>query len=104
LLSHAAHARLIITLEDHVITGGFGSAVVEAVSDAGLGVAIERLGWPDTFVGHGSSQAILREAHGLSQACLLARVRRRLASLHKAIAPAVAGAATQAAQSQPVVA
>ncbi len=104
LLRQAGRARLIVTLEDHVITGGFGSAVVEAVSDSGLSVAVERLGWPDTFIGHGSSQAALREEHGLSPVCLLARIRRRVAALGGIAPPtAVAASAPQVTQPQTVV-
>ncbi len=86
LLRHAGKARLIVTLEDHVATGGFGTAVLEALSDADLSVPIERLGWPDAFIGHGSSQASLREAHGLSPASMLARVRQRLTAITKSAA------------------
>lgn len=86
LLRHAGKARLIVTLEDHVATGGFGTAVLEALSDAGLSVPLERLGWPDAFIGHGSSQAALREAHGLSPASMLARVRQRLTAITKSVA------------------
>ena len=86
LLRHAGKARLIVTLEDHVATGGFGTAVLEALSDADLSVPIERLGWPDAFIGHGSSQAALREAHGLSPASMLARVRQRLTAITKSAA------------------
>jgi deoxyxylulose-5-phosphate synthase len=53
-------------MEDHVVAGGFGSAVLEALHDADCPVAVERLGWPDKFVEHGSSQEILRAAYGLS--------------------------------------
>lgn len=79
LLDQAAKARLIVTLEDGVVTGGFGSGVLEIISAAGLGVPVERLGWPDVFVDHGSSVAELRALHGLAPADLLARIRHRLA-------------------------
>lgn len=86
LLRNAGKARLIVTLEDHVATGGFGTAVLEALSDAGLSVPLERFGWPDVFIGHGSSQASLREAHGLSPSNMLARVRQRLTAITKSAA------------------
>jgi 1-deoxy-D-xylulose-5-phosphate synthase len=57
---------LIVTLEDHVLTGGFGSSVLEALQEAGCPAAVERIGWPDRFVEHGSSVEALRAAHGLS--------------------------------------
>jgi 1-deoxy-D-xylulose-5-phosphate synthase len=83
LLRHAGKARLIVTMEDHVITGGFGTAVLETLASAGSTVAVERIGWPDAFIGHGSSLAALRDSHGLSAVCLPARIRGRLAAIPK---------------------
>ena len=77
LLEHAGGVRLIVTMEDHVLTGGFGAAVVEALQAACSPAAVERIGWPDTFVEHGSSQDILRAAHGLSPDAMLQRVMHR---------------------------
>jgi 1-deoxy-D-xylulose-5-phosphate synthase len=56
----------IVTVEENVRQGGFGSAVLEALNDAGLsGVAIERIGLPDAFVEHGP-QVLLRAQYGLN--------------------------------------
>ncbi len=66
LLRQAAATSLIVTMEDHVLTGGFGSAVLEALQEAGSSTAVERIGWPDKFVEHGSTPEILRAAFGLS--------------------------------------
>ncbi len=88
LLAQAADARLVVTLEDAVATGGFGSAVLETLSEAGAATPVERIGWPDTFVGHASSVAELRAQHGLAPAQMLARVRARLGLAAKA--PALA--------------
>jgi 1-deoxy-D-xylulose-5-phosphate synthase len=66
LLSHAAVIPLIVTLEDHVLTGGFGSSVLEALQEADCPAAVERIGWPDKFVEHGSNVESLRSAYGLS--------------------------------------
>ncbi|TAG31691.1 MAG: 1-deoxy-D-xylulose-5-phosphate synthase, partial [Verrucomicrobia bacterium] len=79
LASQAADARLIVTIEDGVLTGGFGTGVLTALSDANLSTPVERIGWPDEFIGHGSSVAELRAAHQLSPAQMLARIRTRLA-------------------------
>ncbi len=79
LLDHARTTRLIVTLEDNVAMGGFGSAVLEALSDAGVAAPVERIAWPDTFVGHGSSVDILRAAHGLDPETLFRRLAARLA-------------------------
>jgi len=49
----------IITVEDHVIAGGFGSAVVEMLADEGLtGVEVRRLGVPDRFIPHGTQDEL----------------------------------------------
>src|SRR3984957_14943869 len=63
LLSQAAVVPLIVTLEDHVLAGGFGSSVLEALQEAECTAAVERIGWPDRFVEHGSSGEGPRAAH-----------------------------------------
>ncbi|HOG94130.1 MAG TPA: transketolase C-terminal domain-containing protein, partial [Opitutaceae bacterium] len=77
LLQHAAATRLIVTLEDHTIVGGFGSAVIEAVQEAGATTPVERIGWPDKFVEHGNSVDTLRAAYGLAHDDLYRRVLTR---------------------------
>jgi len=46
--------RQIITIEDGVIQGGFGSAVLEFMSDNNYTVQVKRLGIPDNFIEHGT--------------------------------------------------
>jgi len=81
LLSHAACIPLLVTMEDHVVAGGFGSAVLEALHESDCPAAVERLGWPDKFVEHGSSVDILRAAYGLSPDALFRRVVGRWRNL-----------------------
>ena len=81
LLSQAAGIPLIVTLEDHVLSGGFGSCVLEALQDADCPAAVERIGWPDRFIDHGSSVEALRAAHGLSRDDLHRRVLGRWRNL-----------------------
>jgi len=81
LLSHAACIPLLVTLEDHVLAGGFGSAVLEVVQEGDCPCAVERLGWPDRFVEHGSNVEVLRAAHGLAPADLHRRVLARWGNL-----------------------
>jgi 1-deoxy-D-xylulose-5-phosphate synthase len=51
----AESAQLIVTLEDGVITGGFGSAVSEAIQDIGKpNITVKRIGLPDSYVEHGT--------------------------------------------------
>lgn len=65
LTRQARRAQLLVTLEDHVLTGGFGSAVLEALDEAGIQLPTLRLGWPDGFIPHGSSESGLRRQFGL---------------------------------------
>ncbi len=55
----------IVTFEDHVLMGGFGSAVAEALSDMNLNVPVVRVGWPDRFIEHGKVDQ-LRARYGVS--------------------------------------
>jgi len=81
LLSHAACIPLLVTLEDHAVTGGFGSAVLEALQEANCATAVERIGWPDKFVEHGNNVETLRAAYGLSSDDLYRRVLGRWRNL-----------------------
>ena len=67
LRKHAAKARMIATLENGVIVGGFGSGVEECVHAEGLVAKVVKLGWPDEVVPHGSKEDLLKE-YGLDAA------------------------------------
>ena len=68
---------LLITMEDHVLAGGFGSAVLETLNAQQIDVPVVRVGWPDEFIEHGKVEA-LRAKHGLTAEAALARVRPML--------------------------
>ncbi|MBG0858391.1 MAG: 1-deoxy-D-xylulose-5-phosphate synthase [Bacteroidales bacterium] len=51
----------IITVEDGILKGGFGSAVVEFMADNGYSAEIRRLGIPDYFVEQGTQEELIRE-------------------------------------------
>jgi 1-deoxy-D-xylulose-5-phosphate synthase len=54
-----ARVPRLITVEDHVVAGGFGSAVIELLADEGLsGVEVKRLGVPDRFIPHGTQDEL----------------------------------------------
>ena len=53
------------------------TAVLEVLQEANCPTAVERIGWPDKFVEHGSSVEILRAAHGLAPDDLYRRVLDR---------------------------
>nr|HID58083.1 1-deoxy-D-xylulose-5-phosphate synthase [Desulfobacterales bacterium] len=68
----------IVTVEENVVHGGFGSAVSESLSDAGIpNLRILRLGIPDLFVEHGA-QAFLRSKYGLDGPGIARAVKRML--------------------------
>lgn len=75
LLRQAKRCRLLVTLEDHVISGGFGSAVLEALNEQGCSTPLLRVGWPDTFITHGREEQ-LRAQHGLTPEALVRRIRQ----------------------------
>ena len=81
LQEHAQKASLIVTLEDHVRSGGFGSAVLEALQELKLNTPVELIGWPDKFVSHGSSIADLRQANDLSPEAMQAQIMQRFEAL-----------------------
>ena len=63
--SLAARIPRVITAEENVLQGGFGSAVLEELIDAGVtGLRVERIGVADTFVEHGP-QKLLRSLYGV---------------------------------------
>jgi len=65
LVTLAAKHTRIITVEENMRQGGFGSAVLECLHDAGCSdFTLKRIGLPDTFVEHGSPEA-LRSKYGL---------------------------------------
>ena len=49
----------LITVEDHVVTGGFGSGLIEFLADEGFtGIEVKRLGVPDRFIPHGTQDEL----------------------------------------------
>jgi 1-deoxy-D-xylulose-5-phosphate synthase len=74
LLELAETHHRFITLEEHSLMGGFGSAVCEFLSDRGLHVAVERIGVPSVLIQH-DKQPVQRAGFGLSGESLAARVR-----------------------------
>jgi 1-deoxy-D-xylulose-5-phosphate synthase len=63
----AARHPLLVTVEDHALLGGFGSAVLEALADDMVLARVARFGLPDRFVEHGS-RADLLPRYGLGPA------------------------------------
>jgi 1-deoxy-D-xylulose-5-phosphate synthase len=74
-------AGLIITFEDHVLHGGFGSAVLEQLNELGISVPVVRIGWPDQFIEHGKVEQ-LREKYGISVKAALEKAKPYLKAVH----------------------
>ena len=81
LATQAAEAALFVTFEDHTVEGGFGSALLEALSQDGHDTPLERIGYPDSFLEHGSSVDHLRAVAGLDPETLRERLRGRFRAL-----------------------
>lgn len=66
ILEHAGRIKKVITVEEHVLDGGFGSAVLEMLADENKldGLLFRRIGIRNTFVEHGA-QKILRKDYGI---------------------------------------
>jgi 1-deoxy-D-xylulose-5-phosphate synthase len=74
----AAEHELLVTVEEGVLAGGFGSAVWETLSDAGIAPRILRVGLPDRFVTHGAP-ALLHEEVGFTAERIAARIEAAVA-------------------------
>jgi len=68
-------ADVVVTLEDHALPGGYGSAVMELLAERQIQTPIVRIGWPDQFIEHGSTVDGLRRKYGLTVENLVAQVK-----------------------------
>ncbi len=67
LFDWARRTGKVLTVEENVLIGGFGSAVLELFQERGLiSIPVKRLGIPDCFVEHGP-QSLLREKYGIDE-------------------------------------
>jgi 1-deoxy-D-xylulose-5-phosphate synthase len=71
----AQAAEVIVTLEDHALMGGYGSAVLELFSEKAITTPVVRIGWPDQFIEHATTQDELRRKYGLTVENTVARVK-----------------------------
>ncbi|MBW2313285.1 MAG: 1-deoxy-D-xylulose-5-phosphate synthase [Deltaproteobacteria bacterium] len=72
IVALASKARVVVTVEEHVVQGGFGSAVLEALAEAGVQRPVRCLGAPDRLIEHASPSDVRKEfqldAAGIAQA------------------------------------
>ncbi len=80
LLDMAAPVRAIITVEEHTIMGGLGSAVAETIAEAGFDAPkrFKRIGIPDVFPEKYGSQDDLLDYYGISSANITETARKLL--------------------------
>jgi 1-deoxy-D-xylulose-5-phosphate synthase len=77
-------AKVICTIEEHVLMGGFGSAVLEALEDLHIATPVARVGYADKFMEHASSNKELQDKYGLSAKVAVAKVKELLAEAAEA--------------------
>lgn len=76
IIAHAAECRHgVVTLENHLITGGIGSMVAESLAEAGLARRLIRLGLQDTYA-HGGSRGYLMGYYGMDALALVRAIER----------------------------
>ncbi|MBK9383495.1 MAG: 1-deoxy-D-xylulose-5-phosphate synthase [Planctomycetes bacterium] len=74
----ASSHRLLVTIEDHTIAGGFGSACLEELNERGARAELLRIGVPDQYIEHMNSPAEQHAALGMDAAGIARRVAERL--------------------------
>ncbi len=83
IVSQAEKVPFVITAEENSLQGGFGSSVLELLSDVGMTIPVTRVGIPDQFVGQGT-QPELRSSLGLDAAGLVRRIKKTVSNLKTA--------------------
>jgi 1-deoxy-D-xylulose-5-phosphate synthase len=77
----------IITVEENVLQGGFGSAVLEVLEEEGINnITVKRIGIPDKFIEHGS-QSIIREKYRLTPTAIANTISEFLKTTQPQIVP-----------------
>jgi 1-deoxy-D-xylulose-5-phosphate synthase len=71
----ARAAELVVTFEDHVLMGGYGSAVLELLNEKRVSTPVIQMGWPDQFIEHATGVDDLRKKYGLTAENTVARVK-----------------------------
>jgi 1-deoxy-D-xylulose-5-phosphate synthase len=75
----ARAAEVLVTLEDHALAGGYGSAVLELLNEKRISTPVIQIGWPDQFIEHATSVDDLRRKYGLTVEQTIAKVKAEFA-------------------------
>jgi 1-deoxy-D-xylulose-5-phosphate synthase len=81
-------AEVVVTFEDHVLLGGYGSAVLELYNEKRVTTPVIPVGWPDRFIEHATTAEDLRKKYGLTADHVVARIRAEFAQpipLHESV-------------------
>lgn len=65
--------KCFVTIEENMVSGGYGSTVLEYVSKAHLNVTVRNIGIPDEYVEHGNVD-VLRDAVGLNKETIIKQI------------------------------
>ena len=79
MIKRLCHVKLMVTLEENSLVGGFGSAVAEYLMDSGLSRNLDllRLGLPDKFIEQGTQEELLTLC-GLQPEQMAMKIKERL--------------------------
>ena len=78
ILAYAASSDLLVTMEEHALTGGFGSAVLELLNEREVDSShVLRIGIEDDFVPHGKTD-FLKNLAGLDARSIVEKIKARL--------------------------
>ncbi|MHC1763633.1 MAG: transketolase C-terminal domain-containing protein [Verrucomicrobiia bacterium] len=68
-------ADVVVTLEDHILAGGYGAGILEFFNEKRIATPVVRIGWPDQFIEHASTVEDLRAKYGLTAAVIIDKVK-----------------------------
>jgi transketolase len=100
VLNVATLSRVVVSAENHTVVGGLGSAIAEALAEAGLGRPLRRIGLRDTFAEGSRTAPFLFDTYGLSTQAIVDAAWTALGRRDRV--PAAEIAAAEAGQYSPV--
>jgi len=74
LMDVAREVKVVISIEDHTIVGGLGSAIAEIFAEEGIGVRLYRMGLPDIFGESGKAEDLIAK-YGLTPEAIMAKAK-----------------------------
>lgn len=80
LKEHSEGKKLIVSMEEHSLIGGLGSAVAEYMADNNVNIPLLRIGMDDVYVKAGSYPYVKKEYH-MDNESIISRIEKKLESL-----------------------